>query len=395
MKKTVLLLITFSAVLLSSPNFAHAQASGRAANILVDDDKVQCPTAEFTTIQAAVNAATPGDVIRVCPGTYAEQLSITKSVSIEGDNGAIVQPDGVSQNAISAATGDGLAAIILVQNTVGVSIKGLIVDGSDNKISACAPNLVGILFQNASGTIEHNAIQHMKLVSSLSGCQSGTAILAQTGSGETGNVTIKSNSVDDYQKNGITGNESGTNVTIDSNAVTGTGPESGAAQNGIQVGFGAGGTIKNNSVADNDYSPCVSTAVCSATGTGILIFQSNDVKVEGNSVATNQIGIFIGANKADVESNTVFNSLVFDGIALLGNHNTAAGNSVFHSDSDGILIQGNNNSVTGNEITGAQVGIFKVSASSGTTEAGNQISATLVRKEDPTPPTMPNPAPLR
>ncbi len=255
--------------------------------------------------------------------------------------------------------------------------------------------LVGILYQNASGTIERNAIQHMKLTSALSGCQSGTAVLAQTGGGETANVTVKSNSVDDYQKNGITGNESGMEITIDSNSVTGTGPESGAAQNGIQVGFGAGGTVKNNSVADNAYSPCVSITVCSATGTGILVFQSDGVKVESNSVATDQMGIFVGGNKADVESNVVYNSLVFDGIALLGNHNVAVRNSLFHSDSDGILIQGNNNSVTGNEITGAAVGIFKISGSSGTTDAGNQISATLLRKEDPTPPAMPNPAPLR
>ncbi len=140
MKKALFLLIASLFVLLSVPGIAGAQATGTAGNILVDDDKTQCPTAEFTTIQAAINAATPGDVIRVCPGTYAEQLSITKKVSIEGDNGAIVEPNGVSQNAISAATGDGLAAVIMVQNTVGVSIKGLIVDGSENKLSACAPN---------------------------------------------------------------------------------------------------------------------------------------------------------------------------------------------------------------------------------------------------------------
>ena len=35
-----------------------------------------CPKATYWTIQAAVNAASTGDRIRVCPGTYAEQVSI-------------------------------------------------------------------------------------------------------------------------------------------------------------------------------------------------------------------------------------------------------------------------------------------------------------------------------
>jgi pectin methylesterase-like acyl-CoA thioesterase len=51
------------------------------APLVVDNDKVECPKAAFTTIQAAVNAATPGDTIRVCAGVYAENVVIgpTKS----------------------------------------------------------------------------------------------------------------------------------------------------------------------------------------------------------------------------------------------------------------------------------------------------------------------------
>ena len=36
--------------------------------LIVDDDKVQCPNAQFTSISAAVAAAAPGGTIRVCPG---------------------------------------------------------------------------------------------------------------------------------------------------------------------------------------------------------------------------------------------------------------------------------------------------------------------------------------
>ncbi len=36
------------------------------------------PNAAFTSIQAAINAASPGDRINVCEGTYAEQLVLDK-----------------------------------------------------------------------------------------------------------------------------------------------------------------------------------------------------------------------------------------------------------------------------------------------------------------------------
>src|SRR5919201_5543510 len=45
--------------------------------LLVDNDKAQCKKADFTTIQAAVTAASPGTTILVCAGTYHESVTIT------------------------------------------------------------------------------------------------------------------------------------------------------------------------------------------------------------------------------------------------------------------------------------------------------------------------------
>ena len=54
-----------------------ASSSGDGPNMyIVDNDRVQCPNAAFTSIQAAVNASGPGDRIRVCPGLYLEQVDI-------------------------------------------------------------------------------------------------------------------------------------------------------------------------------------------------------------------------------------------------------------------------------------------------------------------------------
>src|SRR5437899_2120213 len=45
-----------------------AMSSLDNVDIVVDDDRVQCPEAQFTSIQEAVGAAPSGSTIRVCPG---------------------------------------------------------------------------------------------------------------------------------------------------------------------------------------------------------------------------------------------------------------------------------------------------------------------------------------
>src|SRR5580692_1656862 len=50
-----------------------------------------CAAPGYNSIQAAINAATSGQQIVVCAGTYAEQLQITKSVEISARGTVIVQ----------------------------------------------------------------------------------------------------------------------------------------------------------------------------------------------------------------------------------------------------------------------------------------------------------------
>src|SRR5882762_9399523 len=112
MKKHTMGVFLLVSVSLLVPRMAAAAQDGdHKPDLLVDDDKVQCPTAGFMSIQKAIEAATPGNLIRVCPGTYREQLSIDKSLSIEGDNGAIVLPSDMTVNAVGS-TGTPIAAAI-------------------------------------------------------------------------------------------------------------------------------------------------------------------------------------------------------------------------------------------------------------------------------------------
>lgn len=74
---------------------------------------------DYQTIQAAINAAQPGDLILIAPGTYKENLTIRKSLELRGtDAGVII--DG--SRARSAPT-------ILIQRTRDVVIQNLEITG--------------------------------------------------------------------------------------------------------------------------------------------------------------------------------------------------------------------------------------------------------------------------
>ena len=360
---------------------APREAAG--AITIVVGQNAACEGAQFTKIQDAVNAASPGDTIQICPGLYAEQVTISKPLVVNGNNGAIVRPSGVAANTTGLASGQSIAAILLVENTTDVTIRNVTVDGTDADINACSPDLVGVFFRNASGQLTRMAVRNAKLGSNLNGCQSGSAILVQSGGGQTSVVDIAQSSIHDYQKNGITANEVGTDVTIEGNVVTGLGPTTGAAQNGIQIGFGAEGTIRHNTVANHIWSPCVSVDSCTATANDILVFQSDGVSVHDNMIGVSQTGVAIVGNGANVFDNDIFDSHIFDGVELIGDHNTAQRNHITQSDQAAVLVAGNSNIVRDNVINEPAVGVLKIAGSTGNFIAFNTYYNTPVKLRDP------------
>jgi hypothetical protein len=345
----------------------------------------------FTTIQAAVNASSPGGTVLVCPGTYPEQVKINKALTITGiqsgtlDAAVVVAPSGgVVQNTTSLATGNPIAAQILVTETTGVNIGNLTIDGSNNGISSsgCTPlNLVGVLYQNASGTVNHVAAINQALSGNSIGCQVGLAIFVQSGNGGTSNVTISNSHVENYQKNGITGNEVGTTVTVTGNTVVGQGRTNGAAENSIQVGFGAAGKITSNVAMDDVWAPdTISDSGDAASG--ILVYASSGVTVSGNTVGNTQFGIaFVSdstlgpADGGTVTGNRVAATHIFDGIELCGSSNTVQSNRINGSDESAIHVDSScgpvtNNVISGNTINEACAGILV-----GTAAGSNSIGS--------------------
>jgi Right handed beta helix region len=377
-----------SALLLGLLLLPLTAIGGDKPQLVVDDDKVQCPNAAFSRIQDAVDAATPGAVIRVCPGKYVEQVAIHKPLTIAADSGAVLMPGTMKQNTTSLFDAAPLAAAILVADTTDVTIEGLIVDGANNGVAQCSPRLFGIAFQNASGEISHVAIRNFRLGTGLGGCQSGTGIFVQSGGGGVSNVEIEKSTIHDFQKNGITADEVGTQVSVHGNIVTGIGPTAGAAQNGIQIGFGAGGAISSNTVTNNLWSPCTAVDTCQAVATNILVTQSDGVEVTDNRTGISQVAIFVHGNQGLVARNETFASSVFDEIRIEGDGNRVRHNRVFNGAESGIFLAGNNNVVEHNKITEAAVGILKQAGSVGNVILFNEVFDTLVAVQDPASPGL-------
>lgn len=351
--------------------------NAHSATLVVDDDKVQCPNAGFTSIQAAVNAASSGDRINVCPGTYREQVKVTKPLTIRGVEVAnqhlsLVKPDAALANSTSTTTGNPIAAIILVEGTDKVTLTHLAVDGTNNGLADCATNLVGIYYRNASGTVNDMAVRNIQLAPSLFGCQAGIGVFVQSGGGGRSRVDILDSSIHDYQKNGIVASEARTEVHISGNAVSGIGPTPLIAQNGIQVSFGAKGIVDNNSVINHLYSQCT-PANCAFFAANILIFDSDGVTVSGNSTGNAQVNVYYQGNRGEVSHNTIFQSPVFDGIDLVGDRNRASDNNIKNSGAEGVYVLGNRNEVSNNTINEAPIGIFQDTPSSNNHFNGNDF----------------------
>jgi hypothetical protein len=240
--------------------------------------------------------------------------------------------------------------------------------------------------------VANNAVRKIQLGSGLEGCQSGLGIFAQSdGLAGSSVVTIRANSVHDFQKNGITGNEIGTSVTVSGNTVTGWGPTPFIAQNGIQLGFGATGNISANNVTNIVYSQCVDVPTCTYSSTGILVYgPTSGVATNGNNIGTTQTGVYYyDASTGSISNNKIWNTLVWDGIVVygdttnVGGGNTIGGNVVTDSGESGIWINTDGNQVNSDTINETPIGIWFAGGTSSQSANKFYNTPTTVKTETP------------
>ncbi|MGZ8880303.1 MAG: right-handed parallel beta-helix repeat-containing protein [Halobacteriota archaeon] len=142
-------------------------------------------TGQYTTIQAAVNAAQPGDTVLIPPGTYSENVLVNKSLTIKSSAGAAttIVKAAVPSNDVFLLSGSGIRVegLTLTNGRAGVEFSGasqssvtdiiahdnvyavLIEHAANNKVSASnlSNNGYGIYLDGSSGnTFSGNVATH-------------------------------------------------------------------------------------------------------------------------------------------------------------------------------------------------------------------------------------------
>jgi nitrous oxidase accessory protein NosD len=263
--------------------------------LVVDDDGLAIPTdcddtsaADASTVNGAVTAASSGDTIIVCPGTYIEQVVIATDLTLLGLHGATIE-------ATSGAVGAMVDVSGATVNIAGFTINGNEGAGRSDPCKAGLDRFSGIRYRDqANGAITHNTIVDIHLPSGFLGCQEGVGIEIRDldASDGTTTVAVTGNKVVDYQKGGIVANGEAVSAHVAGNTVVGFGPTNVIAQNGIQLGFKAEGTVDHNYIQGNFFTPPTFASA------GILVFgfrQGSNVKIANTNVFVgNQVNVLRG-----------------------------------------------------------------------------------------------------
>ncbi len=304
-----------------------------------------CDGGGFATIQAAVTAAGAGDHIKVCPGTYVEQVTIPAGkdhLSLESQKPlqAIIQAPAAMASP---------KAIVRVTGATDVSIKQFTIQGPGG--GGCDSLEYGVRVDGGgSAKIEKNHITHIR-DEPFSGCQNGNAVqIGRAAESTTGSASVKENVIDDYQKTGVVVSYAGSSGTVEHNTIAGVGPTAAIAQNGIQVSGGADASVKENDVSGNAYTP--QTVV----STGILLFTPGVVTIENNKVHANDVNVYdFGSSTAvSIKNNEAYGG-TFDGLDVVGSSGATLENNKAHDNAfDGIYLNdtGSGNTLKNNELTG-------------------------------------------
>ena len=298
-----------------SLNMYIPQLEARGVNVLhdapktwyVDDDLVDYPDADFTKIQDAVNAASPGDAIIVYPGTYTENVDVNK------DHLAIQSENGAEATIVQAANPDDYVFEISVDyvNMSGFTVKG----ATGYSAGICLDHVSHCSISN--NTCESNKDDILLIWASKN--------------------TISSNIC---QSNGIHSEDSSNNTITHNTFVNG----------GLYVLRSYQNTVENNTVNGKPlaYLEDISDSTITDAGQVVLVNCSN-ITVKNLDLSNTCMGIeLFGTNNCKIVNN-IMNSNTWNGIALFSNSsNNTISNNTMSGNYRGICSTGSSNNIIKN-----------------------------------------------
>jgi hypothetical protein len=301
-----------------------------------------CKTAAYSTIQSAVTAAEALEhgthpravpTIKICPGTYSEQVTILKSLDLEraavhsSARKVVIQlpasvgddvSAGLSSTNCQAKTSASLLPQSVIEicaaraggaNTTGVSVSlsHVTIQGNWQFENSCAVQMEGVLVEGGASLALADSVVEQIGDFPLQGCQSGVGVDAGDSlTGQIGHATLTDDTIKAYQKNGVVIDGPGSTGKITGTTVTGSGPTPTIAQNGIQISFGATGSVSDSVVSDNNYTgtpaeegdyPTYADGILvyggggSVCGIGEVSPLVRGARVTGNTLTNNDVGI--------------------------------------------------------------------------------------------------------
>ncbi len=283
------------ALLLAGPASASAAKTVFVSNAAPGAEMGgHCDHPSFATIQGAVNAVSPGTAIKVCPGTYSEQLVIEKGVQIS----ALESTESVTVKlpaTIVTATGGPCAKSgeeeteVVVCTSEAVGLTKLVIDARF-PTETCKSDRYGIFVGGgAKLTAKYDAILGAG-ASPVNGCPGvGLQIGSTPAPGQGGRVApeqvgrarLVGCSIDEYTSDGIVAEGAGSKVAAVKASIEGGGTH---ATVGVQIREGATGSVKYSTIRKNTDAGRNGTGVILHHAAPTVVLYKNDIDENGRGL---------------------------------------------------------------------------------------------------------------